>query len=680
MRVLATSLFLATLHGASAFHQFHNVFRTPPSRIDSLLKVAAVEDTSAHVEEYSEDSENVVAITSDEPPSEGDASNNVQYAALEPGTVVHIQVGDIGLARKAWKKRRRTGSPLLVPCSVLNVDRSSTIRWNLIYLLEKFGVSKNTSNGISISFAALNQRYRSHLKYSLNKHAQALGFEASAELIENLFNPRAQETYGVKLVEHDDGTKWLQAPLSRFKAQKRANKAAVLQFAGDNVADDTIQHTGVVRNKNENRQDGENFYKLQPLSAALRVSQKEDVESGNIQDGSLHAAIVFDYDPAGDAGAPLLTLSLNPKRNDGWDKLKVTDRKHQIIQSPDYELKDLHLGDGPYTGKVVRLIGGGALVDCNIGRKIKTGISQDMAQVLGFLKFRDAVLTTESFDDDDFDEEKSMVDDEAGEEEDWDNILTVDDLTMDVEDNEEEDNDDGDVQLAAALGGADLSDLVDDDDTETEDITHLFQIGEDGSLMYADEDSGELRVLSSPHDGDNDDMIVSTQEDSDENDYDDEDSDGPVVFDRKPKRKWVSKEKRRKLRVGDEVEVFVKSVSMQSTRLQFTMDASIQGQKAVEIKHSNDVAKKLKRLRKQLGGMQKIKELEGQEMYGVVKATSNTGDWLYVEPISRKKLPVGIATLPPNYSKELRKGDNVVIRLQGIDESRGQLSMAIVER
>ena len=71
-----------------------------------------------------------------------------EYGALAAGTVVQVQVGDLSLARKAWKKRRRTGSPLLGPCSILNVDQRSMVRWNLIFLLEKFGQAQ--ADGIRI--------------------------------------------------------------------------------------------------------------------------------------------------------------------------------------------------------------------------------------------------------------------------------------------------------------------------------------------------------------------------------------------------------------------------------------------------------------------------------------------------------------------------------------------------
>lgn len=106
-----------------------------------------------------------VTLPTEEPEPSKNPTQKPEYGALSQGTVVQIQVGDIALARKAWKKRRRTGSPLLVPCSVLNVDRQSMVRWNLIYLLEKFGRSQK--DGIEISARDMAKKYRTFLKSSL---------------------------------------------------------------------------------------------------------------------------------------------------------------------------------------------------------------------------------------------------------------------------------------------------------------------------------------------------------------------------------------------------------------------------------------------------------------------------------------------------------------------------------
>ena len=652
---------------------------------------------------------------SDNSDSSSSTGSSFQYAALEPGTVVQIQVGDISLARKAWKKRRRSGSPLLVPCSVLNADRASTIRWNLIYLLEKFGTSGNNKNdGIRISFVSLKQRYRSHLKGSLQKHAALLGFDTYPHMIESLFNPRVQETYGVKLIQQDDEEtgriQSIQAPLSRLRAQKRANKAAVLQFKEDETQNDTLLHTGFVRIKNPrpSEQDGNsNFYLLRPLSVALRVAQKEDVESGKITHGSLHPAVIFDYDPAGDAGAPLLTLSLDGGRNQVRERLRIpSHRERQLIHNPKYTLKDLHMGDGPMSGKVVRLIKGGALVDCSVGRDgnstmggstRKDDDSNDMVQVLGYLRFEDTCATSGSHLDGPKDEvfsekigKKAMKS-----EDDWDDLSSSNakDSVGDQSSNSlffanlvERDGGDKQEEFNCEDVLA-IEDLGLDDDEEfadSEDITHMFEISDDGSLVYTEEEKEETSPF--PSTTLKDDAIAqgetrsSAPHETSDDEYDD---DSPVIFNKNTRGDAGSRKshaaRTRRLHIGDTLEVFVKSVSKQSCQLQLTMNSEGQGRKARDIKRETECEKKLARLEKQLGGLHRINELKGRAMNGVVKAMSNTGDWLYVQP-SSDDLPVGVATLPEDHSLELKQGDAVLVQLDGIDSSRGQLALKVLRK
>lgn len=102
----------------------------------------------------------------------------VEYAALSPGcTSVEIQVGDVSLARKAWKKRRRSGSPLLVPCSILSIDTRSMLQWNIVYLLQKFGTPLKDieqsnqvgfiADGICLGIRDIKTYYERHLGTSL---------------------------------------------------------------------------------------------------------------------------------------------------------------------------------------------------------------------------------------------------------------------------------------------------------------------------------------------------------------------------------------------------------------------------------------------------------------------------------------------------------------------------------
>jgi hypothetical protein len=759
-------------------------------------------DESADEEEFRVDGEMMETLNTS-PNSLSATKLKVQYAAMEPGTVVQIQVGDIALARKAWKKRRRSDSPLLVPCSILHVDRLATIRWNCIYLLEKFGTSIHldfytgaattvtSTRGVRISLSELSIRHRTHLKSSLLHHATALGFNNSYELLEGLFRKQVQDAYGVRLVlndmdasdvqtENDDANSdtarkqqkqlWLETPLSRTRAQLRSASAAMLQFC-EAEAIDILQHTGLVRIKRESstiiatttetldQSSNNNLYQLQPLSVALRVSS-DDVDS-IVQNGSRHAAVVFDYDVKGDACiAPLLTLSLNPQRNQVRDRLKNKNKifkygsngnsihRNGISISSKEHIQwfhNLHVGDGPFSGKILRLVKGGALVDCGICRerrnnnvsvdenknecnddekKLLSSVDRDSClPVFGLLRFKDAVLNDSDGDgSSQFSRETDkFVPDEEDDDESWGNIFSIDDLNRfddEIEDeedvNEMEEEDEEDIVDQATDDAVDDYDEEDDDvDTldgevlaefnldnddefaEGEDITHLFELRDDGTLEYTDPETGETKVIS--------DVIIQDDHDDGDDEEDDEeesynvDDDHPMLlssfnsggvrtdiskssFDQKSSSNAVYKTQT--LRAGDRIDVYIKSVSKQSSQLLLSMDSSVQGMTAKDLKKESEVSKKLSRLVKQLGGYKRIRELTGVECNGTIKATSNTGgDWYYVQP-DIENVPVGIATILDGTllsGDGLKLGDTVRIRLNGIDEDRGQLAIYIVD-
>ena len=169
--LLALILVVGALDCTSSFLVFPKHLGTPLHSTTSLCakshpEFSVVGDENTDSDESSpEASGDYISIKNSdaqEPPS---TSQRPEYGAMAPGTVVKVQIGDLSLARKAWKKRRRTGSPLLVPCSILNIDRQSMVRWNLIYLLEKFG--KSQKDGVGISATELSKKYRTHLKSSL---------------------------------------------------------------------------------------------------------------------------------------------------------------------------------------------------------------------------------------------------------------------------------------------------------------------------------------------------------------------------------------------------------------------------------------------------------------------------------------------------------------------------------
>jgi len=721
-------------------------------------------------------------------------SSPLEYAALRPGTVVQVQVGDLSLARKAWKKRRRTGSPLLVPCSILNVDRRSAVRWNLIFLLEKFGQSgKGKMGGIVMSIKDLARSYRTYLKSSLGRQAEALGFESNQAMIEELFNKKIQESYGVFFESKEEENEYLgedgnlvtsivsmlylTAPINRRKAQQRASDPAMLQFrppregdydgigvAGTAIGasvdqgahvDDigTLTHTGWIRalkkEKNSGSGEGEEEklyreYTNFPLSACLRVSQKDDLGTGRVQEGQILPAVVFDFDKIGDGGSPLLTLSLNAASGGGRQRLKIKpDRRYKILkQGAKYKFSDLQVGDGPYRAKVIKLIGRKqkALVDLDVGRELSSA-GGNAVQVLGTLRYKDSVELAETkiakdsfpfveFDYEDDEEIEDLI------------ASSLDELDMldDDDDYDEEDRDNLADELLSLRKGSFEPGTFEEGEVE-EDISGLFEVDENGQLVYTDPETGEKKIIEdSEEDEDNDDNEVEPVEESyvgaDEDISDEEmaslfseDEDGSITY-RDPETGetmivnkdddeykdmmmlkslidddlngvskveakalmepeveglgFISNEKpklrSKRLKVGEYVEVYISNVSKQSNQFQVTTNPLVKGQKAKDIKKEAGTKKKLDRLKKSFGGnLDRIYALKGRECEGIVKAASKTGDWVYVQP-GLEDLPVGIAALDSDELSGLSAGDNVRVRLSGIDEERGQLSMDVIGR
>ncbi len=122
-------------------------------------------------------------------------------------------------------------------------------------------------------------------------------------------------------------------------------------------------------------------------------------------------------------------------------------------------------------------------------------------------------------------------------------------------------------------------------------------------------------------------------------------------------------------------------VSLQSGRFMVTLDPSVQGKSGKEMKKRSNVEKRLSKLTARYGddGVKKILSLKGTECFGVIKAKSS--NWFYVQP-DMLELPVGIASgiVDGNekLADELMPGDRVRIQLDGIDDSRGQLSLKLL--
>jgi len=613
-----------------------------------------------------------------------------EYAALLPGTVVQIQIGDTSLARKAWKKRRRSDSPLLVPCSVINVDRQSMVRWNILYLLEKFGTAQK--DGIAISLHEIVNRHKRHLKSSLKKHAEDLGFADIREMVEILFNKNIQNTYGVRIWIKNKGDNeeqlWVKAPISRFRAQKKAQQAALLQlypasednnneddeFKQDEQVADTMKHSGHVRlrvKEDDPEYRNKVRFEFPPLSAALRINNHDDISEtvGTMQTGSIHSAIVFDYDTIGDGGSPLLTLSFDDPsasigRNSVKNRLKLPrnkelSRKYKKIYDPVCTINQLKIGDNvKYDAKVVHIDWKGkkVLVDCHIGRQLNNNASTgstdadnssvgvpDLVKVLGTLPFED-ILPKVRHDNT--------------------NSNKKEPLESESSDGDTEDEDFPEEMLANMLEKLESEEVVADDE-EIEDISHMFQLNDDGNLLYDNPETQEKEL-----------MPVKDEDNSDAKEVN-------------IKQQTHEENRMQKLmlpfQIGDCFEVYIKSVLKQSHRYIVTMDGnSVRGKNAKDLKQRTTTNKKLKRLEESLvGGLDRIRELEGTEMIGTVKASSRTGDWLYVKP-NDEELPVGVAKINDELknedNKNLSQGDLVRIKIDGIDKTRGQLALTVIEK
>ncbi len=109
----------------------------------------------------------------------------------------------------------------------------------------------------------------------------------------------------------------------------------------------------------------------------------------------------------------------------------------------------------------------------------------------------------------------------------------------------------------------------------------------------------------------------------------------------------------------------------------------MQESKLRDLKQEREAEKRLSRLASKMGGekgLQTILDHVGEEMEGEVKASSKAGDWYYVQPLSGG-LPVGIGNSGEiENSGPLSSGDKVQIRIEGIDYSRGQLSLQILKK
>lgn len=626
-----------------------------------------------------------------------------EFSALVPGrSELQIQVGDLDLARKAWKKRRRSGSPVLVPCSVLSTERKSMVLNNLVYLLHKFGSPISEldlpgerpagykSNHIGISATDLGRAYQSHLKASLVRHAKTLGYNNVAELINGIFTPTVQEDYGLQLLvvaadddandnaddDDDNSSSWLLARITRMKGHRLAGQSAILQFQQDDDNDTRMRHTGIIRHK----QNAKGPYELAPLSAALRLGQQALLDVV-VSSGSQHSAVIVGVDPMGDGGLPLLKVSLNTNSmvaSGGTKKrsnTKSSPRTSNVVSSDvplEHVLSDLKAGDGPFVGKVTRVSrhSGAFFIDIGVGRGAKgRGRNDVLTRVLGMLRFDDLTTSSKTTNAD----LVADTNEAAGAVEKMVNAMEYEDGPDKEVDAFDVADDDVDVLCDMAV-----DDLFIEDEVVEEDISDLISL-EGNVFTYTDPDSGEQTVMGSLSD---EDEIPSHHDEEEEEDF----FAGLTPVQRFQKLGEImggdaDGDDRQTLQVGQDVEVYIQAVSKQSGRFMLTTQSSVQSMK--DLKKKTKVNKNLSRLLDSFGGdIKNIVKLRGQEGEGTVRAISQTGDWIYVQP-AFQNLPVGVAQLLDSERlnfKSFAAGDLVHIRIDGVDEARGQLAMTVISK
>eukprot|EP00957_Ditylum_brightwellii_P211691 15366470-Ditylum_brightwellii.AAC.1 len=393
------------------------------------------------------------------------------------------------------------------------------------------------------------------------------------------------------------------------------------------------------------------------------------------------------------------------KRVQQYDqKRSLTNNKSRNIE---WDLnKDLKVGDGPFKATVVKVSmkSRAVFVDCGVGKpNAKKNGKNDVSKVLGMLRLDD-LLKKAMGEEVEMDMEMDIAADAMSQEEE-DVIEAALGDWGDYDDDYEEDDDD-----TLSVDDLFMDEDEDEDEEIIEDVTDSFEVGEDGTLSSIDPNTGEKTLL------------VASDEESDEDDDDEEDAFsgmspqerldaiGRMLDNEQKALQREEKEEQEQqsqkehpssqthaqnshanatpmfLSVGEEIDIYIKAIYPQSGRFMVTVDSSIQGRKAKDIKHEREVEKRMMKLAGEDGeGLGKILNCVGLECDGVVRAKSKAdedGRW-YVQPLVSKAnggpLPVGVATLGDGVGLEgLESGDEIRVKIEGIDEGRGQLALTIL--
>lgn len=549
------------------------------------------------------------------------ASSAEEAALLLPGHRLRIRIGDVAQSRKAWKKRRRNASPILIPCSVLGVDRTDMVRGNVITLLNMIGeemvvapAADESAPPLGATVGKIGRAYKRRLYGDLRKHALDLGHDTIESLLSSLFdsdsNSNSSNIHGVRtFVEPRHGNLVLCTSSTSYPTKHQARCLASLagmvqvRCPDDDNRHNMMIHTGssYVRIPSSVGPGKLPRYTSELLGSALRV---ESSSQTRYMMGDEFDAYVYDYDEKGDNGCPLLKLTPEDEsrrilRSRGGGARRTISSSTTEAFGRDWddaftdtiinkevvglrELSDLTIGDGPLTATIVAVSSrsGALFVDVGVGRRRGKKYG-GVIKVLGMLRFEDI-------------------------------------------DSDEADDSDEDVD------NTDTAKKNDDDNFHDDN--------------FEDEYADDVDVVP-----------------------------------------------------GDEIQVYIKAVSLQSGRFMVTLDPSVGNMKAKDRKREMQAENRKERLlTKQLTeeDHRAIHTLVGNVYDGIVKAKSKTGDWYYVQPLcidgevvedGQSAMPVGIANFPSQEEGGEKDhslyvvGDHVRVRLEGIDERRGQLSLRLMD-
>lgn len=547
-------------------------------------------------------------------------------------------------------------------------------------LLHRFGKPQehDSHNGVVLSVGAAVKLYKHRLGGDLLGHAKSLGYKTIVAMLRDIFNDGTFREHGVQVSRTGPKKELvLSSSLSLRLARESAYEAEFVQFSPSGEDELRMTHTGTTFQLPQSQEKYKTFSimepdVMQPLSAAVRISQA-DAESGRFQTGMECNAFVHSYDTMGDNGSPLLTCAIDPpraqirgqmkrrayvKRQEEAKEMRKRDNKLMESTGPRRNLKELKVGDGPYTATILRVSSraGAAFVDLGVSRQRGKKAGGGTTQVLGMLRFEDVMDNVS--DDANAEAEAAIIEASLNdsEEDDYeddaeDGVFTIDDLFMDADEGEE----------------------------TVEDVSDIYSITEDGDVSMADAATGESKVIGS-----------ANSEEGDEVEDDDDDDDNMfagmspeerlnaiadmLATEEKPETESLKSKVAKvdsQLKEGDRVEVYIRAVSPQSGRFMVTLDSSIKGRKLKDIKKEKEAEKRMERMK---GDLDHILSNIGVEMEGTVRAKSKTGDWYYVQPDS-DGFPVGVARSETD--ETIEPGQQVKIVIDGIDETRGQVALTI---